>query len=463
MTLLSGTCFVDCTETVCSDVNAGIPRTVRNIIGRGAMISDVLGMKIIPVVSINGTFYQYNPGRYRKVCTRLLSAVVGALRNLLDTFYYGKKVNLDSVQITPSSNVFRAGADLRPEAAALDVVSSGNIHLRIIEFCRKIIPFLFRITFYFDGVLKGFAEATIGPHDIILYPDVFWYRSTYLTFARYDAVKILLLHDIIPLIMPEACHAVYVLSFKRSLAGALRHIDGILTISRSELASIQTVLSDNGLDGVKLLDYNYWGADFSSEQSVHGSVRPRVVKALSKLPTFIMVGTLEPRKNHALVLDAFDLFWQRGGNASLCFVGKISPLCMDLKARIERHDLLGNRLFLFQDISDAELAYSYENCAGVVFASRAEGFGLPLVEAMWYGRPILASDIPVFREIGGDYPKYFPPDDSERLVELINACLQHVNSDKNPRQWLSWDESVLNLFGKVAKMSETVMDQRQCR
>ena len=341
------------------------------------------------------------------------------------------------------------------DTKSLDPSYYNEAHLFIIECCRKIIPFLFLCAFYLDNAFDGFKVADIGSDDIIFYPDAFCYRSTYLTFGRYDATKILLLYDIIPIVMPGACDVVYTTSFKRKLVGILDYIDGIISISKSELANIQSFFTSNRLNRVSLFDYNHLGADFVATQSGSGSVNPCLVKAFSGQQTFVMVGTLEPRKNHAFVLDAFELFWRQGGEASLCIIGKVSSLSSDLKSRIDSHAYKDSRLYCFDNVNDGGLAYCYEKCAGVIFASLAEGFGLPLVEAMWYGRPVLVSDIPVFREIGEDYPHYFSHTDVHSLVACLQTFLKNPSEFIQPRQWATWDESVLTLFGKILTMVST--------
>ena len=446
-------CFVDCTETICSGINTGIQRTVWNIINRHALISKIFDIKVIPVVSFNGKFYRYFPDRDRKVFVRSLSKLFGTTRDFLDTIFYGKKVNIDALLKISISESSRTNADDGFEAKSTYGPECNNAHLGIIEFCRKILPFFFRCAFYLDNAFDGFNEADIDSDDLIFYPDAFWHRCTYLTFTRYDAAKILLLHDIIPISMPQVCDVVYTNLFRRNLAGVLSNVDGIISISSSELASIKAYFASIGLEPIPLLDYNYWGADFIVDQPVPECVNPDIVKVFSDQQTFLMVGTLEPRKNHAFVIDAFDQFWCQGGEASLCIIGKVSLHCLGLKERIDRHEYWGRRLFCLQDVNDAELAYSYENCSGVIFASLAEGFGLPMVEAMWFGRQVLASDIAVFREIGGNYPRYFLPDDVHGLVEGLQACLENPSDCRQPRQWLTWDESVQNLFDKVLHMA----------
>jgi glycosyltransferase involved in cell wall biosynthesis len=457
-------CFVDCTETLCSGKNNGIQRTVRSIISRRALILRVYGVDVIPVVALNGTFYHgYNAEHDKRVYARLLSSFFGAVRNLVDKVFYGKKVNIDAENRISSAHASHTDSASSSRTAATMATGYHEAHLRLIELCRKVLPYLFRVAFYLDNAFDEFLEADINSDDIIFYPDAFWYRSTYLTFTRYPAIRILLLHDIIPITMPDACDAVYSTMFKNSLTGVIKNVEGIIAISRSELATIKSFFTNTEMSKHVLFDYNYWGANFHISEPASDPIRRNIVEVFSGTPTFIMVGTLEPRKNHKFVLDAFERFWHEGGKASLCIIGQVGWNGSSLKERIDKHDLLGSQLFFFQDINDAELAYSYEHCAGVVFASLAEGFGLPLVEAMWYGRPVLASDIAVFHEIGGSYPLFFRPDDIGSLVMQIANCIRAEQGKMPPAQWLTWDQSVENLFGKVIKMSETVIGQRQYR
>lgn len=434
--------YVDCTETVCCGLNTGIQRTVRNIIARQSLIRECIGLEVIPVVSFEGIFYRYNVDRDRKIFAPLVSRVLGTGRDFVDRLFFRKKVNIDG-----SAQVLTTGPQQHP--------SREQAHRRIIASFRKVMPFLFHCAFWLDNGIDFHGEAEITDKDVIFYPDAFWYRSTHLTFTRYRALKILLLHDIIPLVTPADCDPLYSFSFQRSLAGIVSELGGIVTISRSELAQIKRYL-DTMNCRCPLLSYNYWGGDFLPTDTKQ-AVRDELRRVFSATSVFVMVGSIEPRKNHKLVLDAFDKFWCQGGDASLCIIGKTTSLCFDIKERIEHHGFFGRKLFRFENVTDAELAYGYQHCAALVFASRTEGFGLPLVEAMWYGRPVIASDIPVFREIGGDYPRYFDLEDVQELARQLHATVRSTEPPK-PKKWLTWDQSVLNLFEKIAFMAEQIVN-----
>lgn len=128
---------------------------------------------------------------------------------------------------------------------------------------------------------------------------------------------------------------------------------------------------------------------------------------MSAHPMVLMVGTIEPRKGHADVLAAFARLWNEGDCVRLAIVGRQGWKTQELCAAIRSHPQLGERLFWFDDASDELLSRLYEACRGVIVASHAEGFGLPLIEALGHDKPVLARDLPVFRMHEGRGVRFF--------------------------------------------------------
>ena len=154
-----------------------------------------------------------------------------------------------------------------------------------------------------------------------------------------------------------------------------------------------------------------------------------------------MIGTIEPRKNHVTVLDAFEKLWRQDVDCTLLIIGKQGWMVDELVARIEQHRELGNHLFRLGAVSDADLRQVYQSVSGVIMASHAEGFGLPIFEAAQYKTPLILSDIPVFREVAGDYGNYFPVSDSDALADLLLGWSgRRVDNDTTMRP-LTWAES----------------------
>ena len=120
-----------------------------------------------------------------------------------------------------------------------------------------------------------------------------------------------------------------------------------------------------------------------------------------------MVATIEPRKGHHQTLKAFELLWGQGADINLVIVGKQGWLVEELIENIKAHSELNKRLFWQEGISDEYLENIYAESTCLIAASEGEGFGLPLIEAAQKGKPIIARDIKVFREVAGDYAYYF--------------------------------------------------------
>lgn len=150
-----------------------------------------------------------------------------------------------------------------------------------------------------------------------------------------------------------------------------------------------------------------------------------LLKRMETRPTVLMVGTIEPRKGYHAALEAFEHLWRRDpSNApDLVIIGKPGWKTEQLQLRLRNHRHLGKRLHWLEDVSDEALSLFYDGCRGVLFASRAEGFGLPLVEAAMHGRWILARDLPVFREQQLANILFFSGDDptllADKLIELV--------------------------------------------
>ena len=124
----------------------------------------------------------------------------------------------------------------------------------------------------------------------------------------------------------------------------------------------------------------------------------RLAPALAR-PAILVVGTVEPRKAHDQIVAAFDLLWRDGVDANLVIVGKQGWMMESLAKCLRAHPERGKRLWWFEELPDDALERLYRDATGLVIASRGEGFGLPIVEAARHGLPVLARDLPVFREV----------------------------------------------------------------
>jgi len=261
--------------------------------------------------------------------------------------------------------------------------------------------------------------------------------------ARLQGVEITsVLYDLVPLKMPAFCDVRMSDVFALWVQSALVYSTGFVCISRAVADEFLAFLES--IRYPRPMKVGYWrlGADLSGHL-------PAVAQTSDAAPLFLMVGTLEPRKGHRVALEAFTLLWRKGFAGTLCIIGKRGWAVDHLAADLKAHPEWGRKLIWLENASDEILEAHYAACTALVAASHAEGFGIPIVEAAGHGKPVIASDIPVFHEVAGDSDavSYFKMGSSEALVEAVEnfAARQNkspvVRQDKN----VTWAASAAEL------------------
>lgn len=197
----------------------------------------------------------------------------------------------------------------------------------------------------------------------------------------------------------------------------------------------------------------HMGADLASSNPTKGlpTEAPAVLAQLAQRPSFIMVGTIEPRKGHKQTLAAFELLWAQGLDMNLVIVGKLGWKMNAWAEDLLCHPEMNKRVFWARGISDEYLELLYRKCSCLLAASEGEGFGLPLIEAAQYGIPILARDLEIFREVAGPFAQYFDGLDPHILADAIMQWLQANQSGSSLSSqgmpYLSWEQSAQQLVG----------------
>lgn len=232
----------------------------------------------------------------------------------------------------------------------------------------------------------------------------------------------------------------------RWLSVLSRYSDGLLCISSSVADELIEWLNEKHVLRERPLRVQWFHLGADIEQSVPTRGLPenadQVLSLISANPTFLMVGTIEPRKGHAQILGAFEELWKQGLDVNLVFVGQQGWRVEDILNHLRMHPELDKRLFWLEGISDEYLESIYAASVCLIAASEGEGFGLPLIEAARHSIPILARNIPVFREVAGDHAAYFQGNSPSDLAQAVRQWLklhaenQHPKSDNMP--WLTW-------------------------
>jgi glycosyltransferase involved in cell wall biosynthesis len=266
-------------------------------------------------------------------------------------------------------------------------------------------------------------------------------------------------YDMLPLLRPEWWPPEMSPKYERWLCTLASVADDICCISAAVADEVSEWVERTGIRGLyaqPAIRHFHLGADLSSSAPSRGwpdgyeAVRATLD---NDAPTFLMVGTIEPRKGHAEVLEAFDQLWAAGHAMRLVVVGKAGWMVDETLARFRSHDRLGEDFFWFDAASDECLEDLYQCASCLIAASEGEGFGLPLIEAARHGVPMMARDIPVFREVAGEAAYYFGGPASAGLAESVLGWLALNEQGRAPlphdMEWNTWAESAAQLVDSL--------------
>ncbi len=280
-----------------------------------------------------------------------------------------------------------------------------------------------------------------------------------------------ILHDLLPLRIPHVFPPNTEYGYGQWLK-TLVAMDGIVCDSKAVADDLCAWVQEQGLErtGPRALhvDWSHLGADLENSAPSKGVPESAelTLAQLRSRPTFLLVGTVEPRKAYLQALKAFELLWGEGADINLAIVGGEGwkPLPDEARrdipetvARLRGHSQEGQHLFWLQGISDEYLEKVYAASTCLVFASIGEGFGLPLIEAAQHGLPILARDIPVFKEVALNHAYYFTGDQPADLATGVREWLAlfrqgaHPSSEGMPS--LTWAQSANRLVEIVLENS----------
>lgn len=278
-----------------------------------------------------------------------------------------------------------------------------------------------------------------------------------------NSIIISIFYDLIPITHSNFCDESFVKNFSNFCSFSLKYFDGYIAISNTVKNDLINYIKKQNLDENKYkFDHFILGANLKNDNFDESRIRDSLKDVFEQSPVYLIVSTIEPRKNHKLLLDVFDMIWSFDLKAKLCIVGKIGWKVEALIKRIKKHRQYNKKLFMFNDLNDDELIFCYRKSKSLIFPSFAEGFGLPIVESLNLGLPVMASDIPIHRETGSNSIDYFSLDDSNDLFEKIKKDI-NFKRNKNTKkiEVFSWEQSTQQLFDIVVKMSDDIKLNRQ--
>lgn len=313
-----------------------------------------------------------------------------------------------------------------------------------------------------SGAMRSINVADLvapqsGQTDVLLLLDSSW------TYEIWPAVRGLkqrgvyvfsVIYDLIPITHPHTSVGPLVSAFRKWLQEQANNADAVICISKYVAETVRKYLIGCGTSRNVPVTWFHLGAEPDFAISTGEVVSSRVREIAGGPPFFLMVGTIEPRKNHRQVFAAFDRAWRQGFKAQLVIVGARAWKTEQLLEEMHVHAECGARLHLVRDASDVDLDFLYRRAIALIIASEVEGFGLPIVEARQRGLRVIASDIPVFREIEDPATLFFDLGDVQslvdRLLEIAATGKQTVQAEGG--SWMTWRESTEELLSRIREL-----------
>ena len=446
--------LVECTHVFLHPkVNSGIQRVVRNVVNQ--LPPSVDGVECIPVVMLKGKLHRVlQLGSLNIPFFDTLMTFAGRLQRLAHRFWQWHK-RLDK---RCTSRWVRRCLYVAYRFTALACFS---VPLRLID----------QVNQY--QLPKRCTPLQHQPGDQLVLLDSSWHADFFPAaeqLKREGVGIVSVIYDLIPVTHPQFYDTRLAQVFNDWFDWIVNTADGYVAISATVRDQVREEI-ERRLGPVKTeerwFDYFHLGSELDLSEA-SAAVEPRLARLFETTePVFLMVSTIEPRKNHGYLLDAFERAWAAGSRARLCIAGRIGWKCEALLARVRAHPQLNKQLFMFNDLSDTSLEHAYSNASVLVFPSHVEGFGLPLVEAMQRGLPAMGSDIAVFREIGGEFMAYFDLNTPQSLADLVGnferSGLFPASRDVKDWRWIGWREASAQLAERTLRNLQPapVVQERQ--
>jgi glycosyltransferase involved in cell wall biosynthesis len=316
---------------------------------------------------------------------------------------------------------------------------------------------------FVSGLTYGNAAANFplvlpAPNQILFSGDASWSydASGVLMQARAKGMRtVTAIMDLIPINRPEFCVPLFTVVFERWLNQVLAFSDALVGISQATCDEVKDYCARHQLQCPPIAPFRL-GSSPLQDRDGDNRVRRQFVPPGAEHETFLVVGSIEPRKNHGYILDAFEAVWAAYPRARLIIVGRIADGTETTVSRILGHPRLGRELQFITDCSDAELDALYRTTRALVFASSAEGFGLPLVEARQRGCWVLASDLPAFRELVDEGVRLFHNDQPKYLAAAVLQMLEEHLPTPPKMSVFGWDDSAKVLLARIGELLAAV-------
>ncbi|HEV2412533.1 MAG TPA: glycosyltransferase family 1 protein [Candidatus Saccharimonadales bacterium] len=307
--------------------------------------------------------------------------------------------------------------------------------------CRRIaLPFKTRV---FNGLVK---YGLLPPMDQLLGRGIYLFGDFKNWPLTKRSVALTYIHDISHVLFPEFVEPKNQRMLQRNTPRFIRQTDYIITVSEN---SKREIAEHYHIDPARILVlYNGVDRKLYRPYSSKEIVKVKKIYGITK-PYFLYVGNIEPRKNLVRLVEAFEKLPK---TMSLVLIGGSGWLDDPVTRAVTKARRRGVSIVKPTSyVSDEEIAVLTSGATAFVHPSLHEGFGMDPVQGMAAGVPVLASDIPVLREVLGDGATYFDPTDTEAITEALQSALKLTDAQKEKRAKKSMKRSDLYAWGLSAK------------
>ena len=274
-------------------------------------------------------------------------------------------------------------------------------------------------------------------------PDVYWSPRHHLPLWMLKSIKkVITMHDLVWLTHPDTMKFSGRWAEKILTGRSLRQAHAVIAVSQATADDIKKYYPA-ATDRISVIKHGW------SELPVPSP--PTGGEKYIDEPFFLSVGTIEPRKNYPALIQAYIKYLQRGGKARLVIVGNKGWGWKQFSKQLSESQA-GAKIEFVENCNDENLAWFYTNACAFVMISFAEGYGLPVTEAMEYGLPLILSDIKVLREHEPEVVSWVNPLDFDGIstAMLNEACKQEKKSlpagKSQPESWYDVSEKIYKIL-----------------
>ena len=261
--------------------------------------------------------------------------------------------------------------------------------------------------------------------------DILWVPSINVPVFPTKAKKMVTtIHDVFHLAHPEYYSKIKLIILKGLIGRAVKCSNLILTVSDFSADEIVRFYGEGGRNKIARV-YNGYNDVSYEKESIFGE----------GMKYLLFVGSIKPHKNLKNALLAYEKYVKENNDLHFVIVGKKEGFVTgdnDLYEIVSRINQNDENVIFTGNVNDNALYSLYASADSFIMPSYYEGFGIPLIEAMYFKLPIICSDIPVFHELCGEQVLYFNPYDVDSIYESIKETSNLKHRDYAP--WLKWAE-----------------------